>query len=150
MKIIDSDIRNVVSGQNVRVMTPANIYECVLQDDVFVGPFVEIQKGCVIGRGSRIQSHTFICENVTLGDHCFIGHNVTFANDLFHSGKPDADAQNWLRITLGDHVTVGSGATILTDTICGGAVIGAGSVVVKPVTIKGIYAGNPARLIRTL
>jgi len=150
MKIIDSDIRNVVSGQNVRVMTPANIYECVLQDDVFVGPFVEIQKGCVIGRGSRIQSHTFICENVTLGDHCFIGHNVTFANDLFHSGKPDADVQNWLRITLGDHVTVGSGATILTETICGGAVIGAGSVVVKPVTIKGIYAGNPARLIRTL
>lgn len=150
MKIIDSDIRDVVSGQNVRVMTPANIYECVLQDDVFVGPFVEIQKGCVIGRGSRIQSHTFICENVTLGDHCFIGHNVTFANDLFHSGKPDANAQNWLRITLGDHVTVGSGATILTDTICGGAVIGAGSVVVKPVTIKGIYAGNPARLIRTL
>lgn len=150
MKIINSDIRNVVSGQNVRVMTPANIYECVLQDDVFVGPFVEIQKGCVIGRGSRIQSHTFICENVTLGDRCFIGHNVTFANDLFRSGKPDADAKNWLRITLGDHVTVGSGATILTETICSGAVIGAGSVVVKPVTIKGIYAGNPARLIRTL
>lgn len=150
MKIIDSEIRNVVSGQNVRVMTPANIYECVLQDDVFVGPFVEIQKGCVIGRGSRIQSHTFICENVTLGDHCFIGHNVTFANDLFHSGKPDADAQNWLRITLGDHVTVGSGATILTETVCSGAVIGAGSVVVKPVTVKGIYAGNPARIIRTL
>jgi len=150
LKIIVSDIRYVVSGQIVRVMTPANIYECVLQDDVFVGPFVEIQKGCVIGRGSRIQSHTFICENVTLGDHCFIGHNVTFANDLFHSGKPDADAQNWLRITLGDNVTVGSGATILTETICSGAVIGAGSVVVKPVTIKGIYAGNPARLIRTL
>lgn len=150
MKIIDSEIRNVVSGKNVRVMTPANIYECVLQDDVFVGPFVEIQKGCVIGRGSRIQSHTFLCENVTLGDHCFIGHNVTFANDLFHSGKPDADAQNWLRITLGDHVTIGSGATILTETVCSGAVIGAGSVVVKPVTVKGIYAGNPARIIRTL
>lgn len=150
MKIINSEIRDVVSGQHVRVMRPANIYECELQDNVFVGPFVEIQKGCIIGRGSRIQSHTFLCENVTLGERCFIGHNVTFANDLFHSGQPDAEAENWIRITLGDRVTVGSGATILTETICSGAVIGAGSVVVKPVTIKGIYAGNPARLIRTL
>ncbi|WP_338636048.1 acyltransferase [Erwinia persicina] len=150
MKIINSEIRDVTSGQNVRVMTPANLYECELHDDVFIGPFVEIQKGCVIGRGSRIQSHTFLCENVTLGEHCFIGHNVTFANDLFHSGKPDAVAQNWITITLGDGVTVGSGATILTETVCSGAVIGAGSVVIRPATVKGIYAGNPARLIRTL
>lgn len=91
MKIIDSGIRDVTSGSNVRVMTPANLYQCELQDDVFVGPFVEIQKGCVIGRGSKVQSHTFICENVTLGEDCFIGHNVTFANDLFRSGAPDPD-----------------------------------------------------------
>lgn len=150
MQIIDCDIRDVISGSNVRVMAPANIYQCVIQDDVFVGPFVEIQKGCVIGRGSRIQSHTFICENVTLGANCFIGHNVTFANDLFKEGAPDPDSSHWITINLGDNVTIGSGATILTDSICSGTVIGAGSVVVKPVTVKGIYAGNPARLIRAL
>ncbi|NMP26209.1 N-acetyltransferase [Rahnella sp. SAP-1] len=150
MKIINCEIRDVTSGNNVRVMSPANIYECELHDDVFIGPFVEIQKGCVIGRGSRVQSHSFICENVTLGANCFIGHNVTFANDLFKCGAPDADARNWINITLGDNVSIGSGATILTDAICSGSVIGAGSVVVKPVTVKGIYAGNPARLIRAL
>lgn len=111
---------------------------------------VEIQKGCVIGRGSRIQSHTFICENVTLGENCFIGHNVTFANDLFHSGAPDPSPDNWISIILGDSVTVGSGAIILSPYICSGAVIGAGAVVVKNIEKKGIYAGNPARLIRTL
>lgn len=150
METIDCAIRDIKAGKNVRIIRPSNIYQCELQDNVFVGPFVEIQKGCVIGRDSRIQSHTFICENVTFGERCFIGHNVSFANDLFKSGAPDPTPENWISITLGDDVTVGSGATILAPSICAGAVIGAGSVVVKAITVKGIYAGNPARLIRTL
>ncbi|WP_315710783.1 acyltransferase [Brenneria uluponensis] len=150
MKLIESEVRDVISGRNVTIIKPANIYECELRDDVFIGPFVEIQKGCVIGIGSRIQSHTFICENVTLGQNCFIGHNVTFANDLFRSGAPDPSSDNWITITLGDSVTVGSGAAILSPYICSGSVIGAGSVVVKQIEIKGVYAGNPARLIRPL
>ncbi|MEY8711355.1 UDP-3-O-(3-hydroxymyristoyl)glucosamine N-acyltransferase [Mangrovibacter phragmitis] len=150
MKVFASGIRDVIEGENIRVVTPVNIYQCTLGDDVFIGPFVEIQKGCVIGNRSRIQSHTFICENVTLGDDCFIGHGVTFANDLFKTGGPDSCAENWIQIVLGNAVTVGSGATILTTEICSGAVIGAGSVVTKPVLVKGIYAGNPAKLLRLL
>ncbi len=150
MKTIECSIRDVTAGDNVKIITPSNIYQCQLGDDVFVGPFVEIQKGCVIGRGSRVQSHSFLCENVTVGENCFIGHNVTFANDLFRSGAPDPDASSWIKIIVGDNVTIGSGATVLTTSICSGAVIGAGSVVIRPVTVKGIYAGNPARLIRKL
>lgn len=78
------------------------------------------------------------------------GQNVTFANDLFKNGSPDPDSSNWLNIVLGDNVTIGSGSTILCEFICSGSVIGAGSVVTKPMTIKGIYVGNPARLIREL
>lgn len=150
MKLMDCAIRDVVYGENVRIVRPANVYECVLGDNVFIGPFVEIQKGCVIGSGCRIQSHSFICENVTLGINCFIGHNVTFANDLFHAGAPNPSPDSWIAITLGDSVTIGSGATILAPSICSGAVIGAGAVVVKPITVKGTYAGNPAKLIRPL
>lgn len=150
MNIIESGIRDVKQGKNVKIVMPVNLYECELGYDVFVGPFVEIQKGCVIGDRTKVQSHTFICENVTLGEDCFIGHGVTFANDLFKSGSPDASAQSWINIVLGNAVTVGSGATILTTEICSGAVIGAGSVVTKPVLVKGVYAGNPARLLRKL
>lgn len=150
MKIIESSIRSVKRGENVTVIMPVNLYECVLGDDVFIGPFVEVQKGCVIGNRTKIQSHTFICEDVTLGDDCFIGHSVTFANDLFKSGSPDPCADNWLHIVVGNEVAIGSGATILTAEICSGAVIGAGSVVTRPIRVKGVYAGNPARLLRSL
>ncbi len=104
MHVINSGIRDVKFGENVKVVMPVNLYECELGDDVFIGPFVEIQKGCIIGKRSRIQSHSFICENVILGDGCFIGHGVTFANDLFKCGGPDASAESWIRIVLGNRL----------------------------------------------
>jgi acetyltransferase-like isoleucine patch superfamily enzyme len=111
---------------------------------------VEIQGNTQIGKATKIQSHTFICEYVTIGEGCFIGHGVMFANDLFRDGKPDPNRENWGRITIGDGVSIGSGATILAVSICDGCVIGAGSVVTKSITLKGVYAGNPARLLRRL
>ncbi|MGO4743830.1 acyltransferase [Serratia quinivorans] len=143
-------IVDVDAGQNVTVVEPCNLYGCRLGDGVFVGPFVEIQKNVSIGARSKIQSHSFICEYVTIGDDCFIGHNVTFANDLFKDGAPNADAASWGRTRIGDGVSIGSGATVLAVEICSGVVIGAGSVVTKNISRKGIYAGNPARLLRDL
>lgn len=150
MELRTSQVRDVCAGNGVVVYQPANIYQCTLEDGVFVGPFVEIQRGCRIGAASRIQSHTFICENVTVGQRCFIGHNVTFANDLFKGGAPNPDPSSWLRIVIEDDVTIGSGATILAERIVSGVVVGAGSVVTRPLLVKGVYAGNPARLIRSL
>ena len=143
-------VRNVTCGDNVIVYEPANLYDCVLGNGVFVGPFVEIQGNTRIGDDCKIQSHTFICEYVTIGQRCFVGHGVMFANDMFREGKPNADRESWGHITVGNDVSIGSGATILAVSICDGAVIGAGSVVTKSIVEKGVYAGNPARLLRRL
>jgi acetyltransferase-like isoleucine patch superfamily enzyme len=143
-------IRNVARGKNVVIYEPVNLYDCELEDEVFIGPFVEIQGYTRIGKGSKIQSHTFICEYVTVGERCFIGHGVMFANDMFRQGKPNPDRESWGRIVVGNDVSIGSGATILAVTIADGVVIGAGSVVTKSLTEKGVYAGNPARLLRRL
>lgn len=150
VNIRQSAVRNVTCGENVVVYEPANLYDCILEDNVFVGPFVEIQGNTQIGADSKIQSHTFICEYVTIGSRCFIGHGVMFANDMFRQGKPNTDRTSWGRITISNDVSIGSGATILAVTICDGAVIGAGSVVTKSITEKGVYAGNPAKLLRRL
>ena len=141
-------IRDVSFGERVTLIEPVNLYGCTLADDVFVGPFVEIQANVSIGRGSRIQSHSFICEQVTIGERCFIGHGVMFANDLFRGGAPDPDPASWGRTVIEDDVTIGSNATILPVRICRGAVIGAGAVVTRDILIPGTYAGNPARLLR--
>ncbi|WP_422066813.1 acyltransferase [Serratia oryzae] len=132
------------------VIEPSNLYGCQLGDDVFVGPFVEIQKNVSIGARSKIQSHSFICEYVTIGEDCFIGHGVMFANDLFKNGAPNADPASWGRTRIGNRVAICSGATILAVDICDDAVIGAGAVVCKNISRKGIYAGNPAKLLREL
>ena len=86
MKFIDSQIRDVKAGARVVIVNPSNLYECELGDDVFVGPFVEIQSGVVIGARSKIQSHSFICSLVEIGEDCFVGHGVTFINDTFSGG----------------------------------------------------------------
>lgn len=141
-------VRDVRFGERVTIVEPVNLYGCTLADEVFVGPFVEIQANVSIGRGTRIQSHSFICEQVTIGERCFIGHGVMFANDLFQGGAPDPDSANWGRTHIEDEVSIGSNATILPVRICKGAVIGAGAVVTRDITIPGTYAGNPARLLR--
>ncbi|EDL52426.1 Acetyltransferase [Vibrio mediterranei AK1] len=149
-RLLKSQITNIVCGENVTIIEPANVYGCELKDEVFVGPFVEIQKNSVIGARTKIQSHSFICEYVTIGEDCFVGHGVMFANDLFKSGQPDPNPESWGRTVIADNVTIGSNATILSVNICEGVVIGAGSVVTKDITEKGIYAGNPAKKLRSL
>lgn len=148
--ILSSQIRDVVFGKDVKVVQPVNLYECKISDNCFVGPFVEIQSNVVIGNRTRVQSHTFICDGVTIGDDCFIGHGVMFINDVFTTGGPAGDKNAWNTTTLGNSVSIGSNATLLPVSVCDGAVIGAGAVVTKDIKEKGIYAGNPAKLIRRL
>jgi acetyltransferase-like isoleucine patch superfamily enzyme len=149
--LLSATIKDVVFGVDVKVVQPVNLYGCTIGDDCFIGPFVEIQKTVTIGRQTRIQSHSFICEFVTIGDNCFIGHGVMFINDLFDSGGPaGGDKTKWKSTSIGNNVSIGSNATILPISICDGVVIGAGAVVTKDISKKGIYVGNPARLIRPL
>ena len=145
-----SKVRDIISGKNCTIIHPVNLYECKLGDNVFVGPFVEITKGVEIGSNTRISSHSFICELVTIGKNCFIGHGVMFTNDKFKSGKLGGGKKNWLPTCIGDNVLIGSNSSILPVKIVSGSVIGAGSVVTKDITKSGVYAGNPAKLIRQL
>ena len=144
-------IRDVQFGRDVTIVQPVNLYGCCIGDACFIGPFTEIQANVTIGHRTRIQSHSFICELVTIGEDCFIGHGVMFINDSFSAGGPArGDRSRWLKTTLGDQVSIGSNATIMPVSICSKVVIGAGAVVTKNITKSGVYAGNPAKLIRSL
>jgi len=151
MRELHSKITDFKHGNNLTVVQPVNIYGCELGDDCFVGPFVEIQKDVTIGNRTRIQSHSFICELVTIGNNCFIGHGVMFINDLFAGGGPArGDKSKWMHTNIGNNVSIGSNATILPIRICDNVVIGAGSVVTKDITDPGVYVGNPAKFLKEI
>jgi acetyltransferase-like isoleucine patch superfamily enzyme len=74
-----------------------------------------------------------------------------FINDDFATGAPArGDKSLWKPTVIGNRVSIGSNATILPVRICDDAVIGAGAVVTKDISTPGIYAGNPARLLREI
>jgi acetyltransferase-like isoleucine patch superfamily enzyme len=150
-KLFDSKIVDTQFGEGVKIVQPVNIYGAVVGDNCFIGPFTEIQKSVTIGSRTKVQSHSFICELVTIGDDCFVGHGVMFINDLFSKGGPAGGDKNlWMKTEIGNHVSIGSNATILPVSICDNVVIGAGSVVTKNITKPGVYAGNPAKKLRDI
>lgn len=148
-------LNNVSVGENVKIFSFVNAYNCSIDDNSKIGTFVEIQKGATIGKSCKISSHSFICEGVHISDQVFIGHGVMFTNDLFPratnpDGSPQTDADWHLVETfVKKGASIGSNATILCGiTIGENALVGAGAVVVKDVPNNAIVAGNPARVIK--
>jgi len=138
-------------GKDVQVIEPTNIYGATAGENVFIGPFCEIQSDTYIGSRTRVQSHTFICSFVEIGEDCFIGHGVMFINDRFQNrGPARGDKKLWERTKIGNNVSIGSNSTILPVEIVSNVVVGAGTVVTKDILSPGVYAGNPAIKIRDL
>ena len=152
-KIADS----VILGKDVFLNDFINLYGCTIGDGTKIGTFVEIQKNAIVGARCKIQSHTFICEGVTLEDEVFIGHGVMFINDLLPRATAAAGGlqteADWkvIETLIKKGASIGSNATILCGlTIGENAIIGAGSVVVKDVPDNVIVAGNPAKVLRSI
>jgi UDP-2-acetamido-3-amino-2,3-dideoxy-glucuronate N-acetyltransferase len=148
-------LADVEFGDNVVVHSFTNLYGCRIGDNTRIGPFVEIQRGVVVGANCKVQSHAFICTGVEIGDEVFVGHGVLFINDKIPrattadgSLKTEAD-WDLLRTVVEHRAALGSGAIILGGVRIGeDALIGAGAVVTRDVEPQTTVAGSPAHLLR--
>ena len=137
-----SGIVQVEWGMGCTVQQPVNLYHCKIGNYVRLGPFIEIQNDAVVGEGTVISSHSFICAGCRIGRGVFVGHGVQTCNDRY----PIANNREWFSEPpiIEDFASIGSGAIILPGVRIGErAIIGAGAVVTKNVppgaTIVGVH-----------
>jgi acetyltransferase-like isoleucine patch superfamily enzyme len=144
-------IDGVEFGADVIVQAFTNLYGCRIGAGSRIGPFVEIQRGAVVGQRCKIQSHTFVCDGVEIHDEVFVGHGVVFINDKTPRAT-DADGalqtqDDWqlLPTIVERRASIGSGAVVLGGIRIGeGALVGAGAVVSRDVPPNTTVVGVPA------
>ena len=153
LNVISNDVK---LGENVVIHNFVNLYGCSIGDGTKIGAFVEIQKKVSVGRNCKIQSHSFICEGVTIEDNVLIGHGVMFINDKYpfatsSNGSLKAESDWTCTPTIiKKGASIGSNATILCGiTIGEGALVGAGAVVTKDIPSQAVVVGNPAKVINS-
>ncbi|MEO5574604.1 MAG: acyltransferase [Gaiellaceae bacterium] len=143
---------DVEFGDDVIVQAYTNLYGCRIGDGSRIGTFVEVQRGASIGARCKIQSHTFVCDGVTIEDEVFVGHGVMFINDKSPRATAESGAlqgpNDWELVPtrVRRRASIGSGAVIMGGVTVGeGALVGAGAVVTRDVDPGQTVVGVPAR-----
>lgn len=135
-------IKQIFQKCGEKVIIEAGFY-CDYGDKILVGNNVFININCTIIDGGEVH----------IGDDCLIGPNVQFLT-VGHDQNPNLRLakHNYAKdIVIGQNVWLGGGVIILGGVIVGdNVVVGAGSVVTKNIESNCLYAGNPAKKIRSL
>lgn len=112
-----------------------------------------------LGDNVGMSATAIVCfKSITIGNNVKIGGNVVIYDTDFHSldkierrdTKIDWDSKQCSDVVIEDDVFIGAHSIILKGVTIGeGSIIGAGSVVSKSVPKNEIWAGNPARFIKS-
>jgi UDP-3-O-[3-hydroxymyristoyl] glucosamine N-acyltransferase len=112
---------------------------------VVIGDNVEVGAGTIICGGTI--EPTRIGNHVKIDDQVFIAHNCQIAENALIIACAEISGS----VKIGRNVWVGPNATIINGIeVCDDAFLGIGACVTKPIVEPGVYAGNPARLLRRL
>ena len=90
---------------------------------------------------------------IKIGDNVFIGPNVNIyaATHPIDKERRNQNLEKGIPVTIGNSVWIGGNVTILPGvTIGDNTVVGAGSVVTKPLPANVVAAGNPCKVIKTI
>ena len=120
------------------------IFFTYIAPTVTLGKYTNIHDGAIICHDCFISTNTEIGSFVIINVGSRIGHDCII--EPFCSLMADVDLGGHVKI--GECVFAGTKSTIIPrKSVNGNIIIGSGSVVIKNLTKKGTYFGNPAKLI---
>jgi len=114
---------------------------CNIGQNVVVSPYVEL------GNNVKVQNNVSIYTGVVCEDNVFLGPSMVFTNILNpRSAIVRRDA--YIKTLVKKGASIGANATIICGNSIGEyALIGAGTVVTKPVKPYALIVGNPGKQI---
>lgn len=143
-----------IISSNLRIKLHQMLADAGCRLATIIAPTAHVSRYASVGEGTVVMHQAVINADAHIGKGCIIN---TFAN-IEH----DVRIGNYCHISTGsminggaevaDSIFIGS-QSIVNQCVkieWGGVVIASGSVVNKNITEKGIYAGNPAKLIKKL
>lgn len=153
---------NRIAGTNVLSFAiRSRLYGLVggirLAPDVKIGGGALFHPGCNVTIAARSyinrQARFYGQASIRIGRDCVVAHNVIFeTTDHEPGGSVRRAGRNYYKpIVVGDGCFVGARAMLMRGVTVGeGCVIGAGAVVVRDCEANGLYAGVPARRVKSL
>lgn len=121
--------------------------------------FVDRGAELIIGNNVGISQTALICtKKIIIEDYVKIGGGVCIYDTDFHSLNPDIrksteDLKNRQQkeVLIKENAFIGAHSIILKGVTIGkNSIVGAGSVVTKSIPDNEIWAGNPAKFIKTI
>ena len=120
---------------------------CVIGNDCNIGQNVVVSSGVMLGQNVKVQNNVSIYTGVTCDDDVFLGPSMVFTNVI--NPRSAVNRKDQYRTThVGRGASIGANATLICGNDIGAyALVGAGTVVTRPVPAYGLVVGNPGRLI---
>ncbi len=118
---------------------------CTIGADCIIGQNVFIGEGVVLGNLVKVQNNVSIYTGVICEDEVFLGPSMVFTNVI--NPRSAIERKHEFKATLVKKgASVGANVTIVCGNTLGEyCMIGAGSVITKPVKAYALMMGNPAR-----
>lgn len=130
--------------------------DCRIKENVWLASYggkILIGDNVLIGRNTVLHGHG----GIAIGSMSMLGPNVTIltakhGHDVGHNAPPfQLQNESSEPVQIGRNVWLGTDTTVVGGVnICPDVVVAAGAVVVASISEPGIYAGVPAKLVRSI